>query len=99
LVQKLKRLYLSVMKVVIFYKPESEHARLVEEFIHDFSKQYPDTSITLLDADSIDGGRQAEIYDIVSYPTVLALDSDGSTIQRWDNGQLPLKGDVAYYAK
>jgi len=87
------------MKVVIFYKPQSEHARLVEEFMHDFSKQYPDTSITLIDAESKEGSTQADIYDIVSYPTVLALDSDGATLQRWDNGQLPLKGDVAYYAQ
>jgi len=87
------------MKVVIFYKPQSEHTRLVEEFMHDFSRQYPDTSLTSINPDTIEGGRQAELYDIVSYPTVLALDKDGVTLQRWDNGQLPLKGDLAYYAK
>ena len=86
------------MKVLIFYKPVSEEARLVEEFIHDFGKEYPDLTLTVVNPDSVGGSTQAEIYDVMRYPTVLALSNDGSTLQRWDSGLMPLMNEVAYYA-
>jgi methyl coenzyme M reductase alpha subunit len=87
-----------LMKVLIFYKRDSEHGRLIDEFVHDFNKQYPESELTILDADSIDGSHQAEIYDVVQYPTVIATTDEGGTLQRWDTGQLPLMSEVAYYA-
>ena len=99
LILSTKYFILERMKVLIFYRPNSEHSRVVEEYVVEFSKQYPDQPLTLLDVDSKEGSRQAEVYDVVSYPTVLALSDDGSTLQRWDNGQMPLKGEVAYYAR
>lgn len=86
------------MKVTIFYRPDSEHARTVEEFVHEFGRIHPDAPITLLDIDSVEGGNAAAIYDIVQYPTVLALSNDGTMLQRWDNGLMPLMGELAYYA-
>lgn len=86
------------MKVTIFYRPESEHARSVEEFVHEFERRYPDSPITLQNIDTKEGSGAAEVYDVMQYPTVLALSNDGTTLQRWDNGLMPLMGEVAYYA-
>ena len=86
------------MKVLIFYRPDSEHARLVEEFMHEFGRRYPEYPLTTVDIDSPKGSRDAEIYDIVQYPTVLAITDAGNTLQRWDSGLMPLLNEVAYFA-
>lgn len=84
--------------MLIFYRKDAETHRLVDEFIHEFSKQYPDAELTLLDVDTLEGSQQAEIYDIVQYPTVIATSNDGATLQRWDTGLMPLMNEVSYYA-
>ena len=37
-------------------------------------------------------------YDIVEYPTILALNNDGSVLASWRGKQLPLFDVVAYWA-
>ncbi len=86
------------MKVLIFYRPNSEHSRLVEDFMHEFGRLYPGTGLDVLSVDTVDGAREAELYDVVSYPTVIARSDEGATLQRWDSGQMPLMNEVAYYA-
>jgi len=86
------------MKVLIFYRQDSEEHRLVDEFIHEFHRLYPDLELTLTDVDTSHGSQDAEIYDIVQYPTVIAASNDGATLQRWDAGQMPLMNEVAYFA-
>jgi len=86
------------MKVLIFYRPAAEHYRLVDEFVHEFKRRYPDSELTLTDVDTPTGSQQAEIYDVVQYPTVIATSDDGASLQRWDSGQMPLLNEVSYYA-
>lgn len=86
------------MKVLIFYRPQSEQARLVEEFIHEFGRRYPEHTLTTVDVDSPKGSVDAEIYDIVQYPTVIATSEVGATLMRWDSGLMPLMNEVAYFA-
>lgn len=86
------------MQVKIFYKPDSEQARHVDEFVRDFGKQYPDLKLNLVNPDDAAGGHEAELYDVMQYPTILALSNDGATLQRWDNGMMPLMSEVAYFA-
>ena len=86
------------MKVLIFYRPASEHARAVDEFVHEFQRRYSDHELTLIDIDSVAGSQQAEIYDIVQYPCVIATTDSGASLQRWDSGLMPLLNEVAYFA-
>lgn len=86
------------MKVLILYRQDSETHRAVDEFVHEFQRRHPEHELTLMDADSIEGSQKAEVYDVVQYPTVLAISNDGSTLQRWDNGMMPLMSELAYYA-
>ena len=86
------------MQVKIFYKPNSEQARRVDEFVRDFGKQYPDLKLNLVNPDDVQGSHEAELYDVMQYPTILALSNDGATLQRWDSGMMPLMSEVAYYA-
>ena len=84
------------MRVVILYRPRSEHARQVEEFIHDFVHEHPDRRIEVLDVDTNDGSSLATLYEVMDYPAILALEDDGHLMQSWV-GKFPLIDELSYY--
>lgn len=86
------------MKVLILYRSNSEHGRSVEDFIRDFKTQHTGQRLEVLDIDTRDGDAMASLYDVVQYPTVIALRDDGSVLKIWDGGTLPLMDDIAYYS-
>lgn len=84
------------MKLMILYRPDSEYAREVETFIHDFQAQHHiDAKIEVIDLNTREGAATASLYDIVQYPALLATDNFGSIIQMWQGQTLPLMGEVA----
>ena len=86
------------MKVVVLYRPNSEHSRRVEEFAHDLTKTHGESKIELMSLDTRDGVSTASLYDIVQYPAILALANDGRLLKNWQGEALPLMNEVAYYA-
>ncbi len=86
------------MKVVVLYRPDSEHARTVEEFVREFQRRSPDRAIELVNLDSRPGADLARLYDIVRYPAILAMTNEGQLLQQWQGEQLPLMNEVAAYA-
>jgi hypothetical protein len=84
------------MKAVVLYKPNTEFARAVEEFVHEFKARTPH-DVEALDADSPQGIALADLYDIVQYPTVLALRDDGQLVKSWSGTPMPLINDVDGY--
>lgn len=89
---------LHIMKLLIFYRPNSEYARSVETFIHDFRAQYdPRTKIEVMNLDTRDGAAMASLYDVVQYPAFLVTSDDGTLIHAWEGENLPLMRDVAGY--
>lgn len=86
------------MRVIILYRPQSEHATAVESFVREFTRLHPSTSLQVHDADSRDGSHKAAVYDLQQYPSVLALSDDGQVLQSWSGEMLPLMNEVAYYA-
>ena len=86
------------MKVVIIYRPNSEHGRLTEEFIHDYQTRYPMQRIETLNIDSRDGSATATLYDIVQYPGILVIQNDGQIQKSWVGDSLPRVDEVAGYA-
>lgn len=87
------------MKVIILYRPNSEHARFVEEFVHDFTKVQPTRKVDLMDIDTKEGSAMASLYDMMQLPVILALDQEGRLLNSWQGEQLPLMNEVAYYAQ
>ncbi len=75
----------------------SEHRRQVEEFMHEFERRTGKT-IETLDPDSRDGATFAQTYDIVEYPTMLALSDQGQVQSFWRGLPLPTLSEVSYYA-
>lgn len=71
---------------------------MVDDFMREYARRYPDSVLEVIDVDSASGAEDAELYDVVQYPTVIARSDEGATLQRWDNGMMPLMNEVAYFA-
>lgn len=71
---------------------------MVEEFVHEYTRRYPRSKFELLNIDSREGTDLAKLYDIVSYPGIVALQDDGSFLMLWQGETLPLFDEVAGYA-
>ena len=86
------------MKIVILYHPESEHGRLVDEYVHDFVARNPDVSLESLSVDVLEGAKMAELYDIMAFPAMLAIRENGELAKAWAGLPLPLMNEVAFFA-
>lgn len=86
------------MKVLILYRPKSEHARRVEEFVHDFQRAQSTRRVNILSLDTREGAATAALYDVISYPAFLALADDGQLLKSWQGDSLPLMNELAFYS-
>lgn len=84
------------MKTVIVYKEESDHAREVSDYLRDFARQTGHTLETI-DPDTADGASFCRTYDIVEYPSVVAMSDDGVLQNLWRGRPLPTISEVSYY--
>lgn len=85
------------MKLVILYRPNSDHARRVEEFVHEFKRRDPTRQAELVSLDTREGANLAKLYDVTRYPALLALSNNGQLLQWWQGDQLPLMDEVVAY--
>ncbi len=85
------------MRVLILYRPMSEHAAKAEDFVNGYVKHYPKHPIEALNIDSREGSDLAQLYGIVSHPAVIIIGTDGSAIEVWQGEQLPDISEVNYY--
>ncbi len=86
------------MRVVVIAKPETDYARTIEEFLNNFVRQTGRT-LELLNPDEPDGERFTRAYDIVEYPTIIAISADGQVQNMWSGAALPTIDEVSYYAQ
>lgn len=84
------------MKVVAVYKRESDYARTVIDWLRDFNRQTGKT-VEELDPDTREGAALCRTYDIVEYPTLLAVDTSGQLQNMWRGAMLPTISEVSYY--
>lgn len=86
------------MKLLILYRPDSEHATPVESFVRDFQHQHDmGNKVELLSVNTRDGASTASLYDIWAFPTLMALSDDGRVLNTWQGEPLPLMNEVAGY--
>ena len=86
------------MRIVVVYKDVSDHGREVREYVDDFKRQ-TGLKIEVMDPDSGRNEFFLQAYDIVEYPTTLAIADDGRLLQMWRGRPLPLIDEAAYYAR
>ncbi|MFO0781926.1 MAG: hypothetical protein U0524_03500 [Candidatus Saccharimonadales bacterium] len=88
------------MKVLVIYRPNSEQARSVEEFIREFERRHDQGyRLEVISIDSRDGSATASLYDILQHPAILVLADNGSVQQSWVGDSLPRIDDVVAYAR
>lgn len=84
------------MKAVVVFKEDSEQARPVLEYLRDFEHQTGRTLETV-DPDSVEGADMCRVYDIVEYPTIVAMSDEGMALNSWRGLPLPTISEVSYY--
>ncbi|HSX41231.1 MAG TPA: hypothetical protein VLF21_01140 [Candidatus Saccharimonadales bacterium] len=82
------------MTAYVFYTAGGPEERDIARFKSELEKAKVD--VKLLDADSNEGIRLAELYDVLARPAVVLARQDGQVAAKWD--QLPLVADISYLA-
>lgn len=85
------------MRLVCVWRRASDYGRTVEEWLTEFERR---TSIEVesLDPDTRDGAGFCQAYDIVEYPTIIAIDDNGGVLAMWRGQMLPTFDEVNYWA-
>lgn len=84
------------MRIVVVYRTESDHAREVFDYLRDF-RQQTGHYIEEINPDSPAGSGFCQTYDIVEYPTIVALSESGQLQNMWRGRPLPTIAEVSYY--
>lgn len=84
------------MRVVVVYKEETDYARQVYDYLRDFTRQ-TGHELETINPDTPTGTSFCRTYDIVEYPTVVAISDDGVLQSMWRGLPLPTMSEVSYY--
>ena len=84
------------MRVVCIWRRESDYGRPVEEWLTEFERRYG-AEIESYDPDEPEGASLCRTYDIVEYPTLIALDNNGTVLETWRGQQMPTFDEVNYW--
>ncbi|MBR3229016.1 hypothetical protein IKF67_02170 [Candidatus Saccharibacteria bacterium] len=82
------------MRVVCIYREGQDYSRSVSEWLENFRRQ-TGREIETMNPDENTGFCEA--YDVVEYPTILALGTNGEVRASWRGRNLPLINEVLYY--
>lgn len=87
------------MRVVIVWKDNTDYSREVIDWSRDFEHRIG-KKLENLDPDTIPGENFCRAYDILQYPTIIAVaEPNGTEQKRWSGTPLPLIDEVSFYAK
>jgi len=86
------------MRVVVIFKEETDYARQVLDYLRDFQRQ-TGHELEQLNPESLPGISFCETYDILEYPTVVALSDSGQMQNQWRGLPLPTISEVSYYVQ
>jgi hypothetical protein len=85
------------MKAIFLYRPDSEQARRVEEYVRDFELSQKH-KLELLNIDTREGSSTASLYDLVENPSLIVIRDDGQLLKHWQGvSQLPLMNELSGY--
>lgn len=82
------------MRVVCVYRDNQDYSRSVNEWLENMKRQ-TGKEIETMNPDENTGFCEA--YDVVEYPTILALGERGEVRASWRGRNLPLINDVLFY--
>lgn len=82
------------MRIICIYRDNQDYSRSVTDWLEDFHRQ-TGREIEVMDPDH--NVNFCETYDIVEYPTIIALGNQGDVRAMWRGRDLPLINEVSYY--
>lgn len=82
------------MRIICIYRDNQDYTRSVDEWLENFYRQ-TGRKIETMNPDT--NTNFCETYDIVEYPTILALGNNGEVRASWRGHNLPLINDVLSY--
>jgi len=86
------------MRVVVVYKQQTDTTRDVETFLRDFNHQ-TGHELESIDPESLPGIDFCRAYDIVEYPSIVAMTDEGQMQNLWRGVPLPTISEVSYYVR
>lgn len=84
------------MRIICVYKEGYDYSRTVTDWMEDF---YRRTGERIESLNPDEDPEFCEAYDIVEYPTMLAIGPNGEAAAIWKGEPLPLFDEVLYYLK
>jgi hypothetical protein len=84
------------MRTIVVYEDDTEYSRDVTDYLRDFTRQ-TGHELETIDPRTKDGADLCRAYDIVEYPSVIALSDDGMLQNLWRGLPLPTISEVSYY--
>lgn len=82
------------MRVVCIFRNNEDYTRSVTDWLEDFRRQTGKEIETMNPDENV---NFCTAYDIVEYPTILALGNSGEVLAMWRGRTLPLINEVLYY--
>lgn len=86
------------MRVVVIYKDQTDYTRTVLDYLRDFQHQ-TGHELETMDPDTVGGTQFCETYDIVDYPTIIAVSDDSVLQNSWRGLPLPTISELSYYVQ
>lgn len=83
------------MRLICIYRDNQDYTRTVEEWLENFRRQ-TGREIETMNPD--ENTSFCETYDILEFPTIIALGDDGSVRSSWSGAAFPLIDEVLFYA-
>ncbi len=79
------------------WRDEEDYSRMVDEWITEFERR-TGKEIESISPDGRAGEEFCRSYDIVEYPTIMALGDDGAVLAFWKGRMFPTFDEVSYWA-
>lgn len=86
------------MRVVVVFKDERDYTRQVTDYLRDFKMQ-TGHDLETMDPDSPDGVSFCRTYDLMEFPSMVAISNDGVMQNTWSGLPLPTISEVSYYVQ
>lgn len=86
------------MRVVVVYRDNTDYARTVIDFMHDFTSRTGHT-LDVVDPDTPEGIDFCLAHDVVEYPTIIALSNASIMQNTWRGLPLPTISEISYYTQ
>jgi len=86
------------MRVVVVFKDERDYTRQVTDYLRDFKMQ-TGHDLETMDPDSPDGISFCRTYDLMEFPSMVAISNDGVMQNTWSGLPLPTISEVSYYVQ